>query len=78
MKVGSLLGVDSHTLAGEKGRYVRLCVQVKLDKPLSKTTMVDGRKHSIVYEGICLLCFNCGKIGHNKESCHDLANIIPS
>lgn len=39
--IGPLLRIDSHTLAGDRGRYARLCVQLDVEKPLPKSIAVD-------------------------------------
>ncbi|XVF02422.1 hypothetical protein REPUB_Repub04eG0174300 [Reevesia pubescens] len=69
--IGVLLRVDGHTLAGEKGKYARICVQVSLEKPLLTYIKVEGRKQDLVYESMGLLCFQCGKLGHIKSQCLD-------
>ncbi|XVF12133.1 hypothetical protein REPUB_Repub08aG0088200 [Reevesia pubescens] len=72
-KIGQSLGVllraDGHTLAGERGKYARICVQVSLERPLPTFIKVDGKKHNLVYESVGLLCFSCGKLGHLKPHC---------
>ena len=40
-----------------------------MDKPLVKTIRVGHVRHSVIYEGIGLLCFHCGQVGHKLESC---------
>ncbi|XVE98463.1 hypothetical protein REPUB_Repub03eG0108800 [Reevesia pubescens] len=50
--IGILLRVDRHTLAGERGMYARICVQVSLKKPLPTYIKVEGRKEVLVYESI--------------------------
>ncbi len=40
-----------------------------LEKPLARTVRVGKTKVAVIYEGIGLLYFQCGKIGHRKEWC---------
>ncbi|XVE96268.1 hypothetical protein REPUB_Repub02eG0206400 [Reevesia pubescens] len=70
--IGVMLRVDGHTLADERGKYARICVQVSLEKPLPTYIKVEGRKQVLVYESIGLLCFHCGKLGHTKTHCLEL------
>ena len=67
--IGPVLRIDANTANGARGRFARLCVQVNLDKPLVKSIFLGRLKQSIQYEGIGSLCFECGRIGHNREVC---------
>lgn len=49
--------------------YARLCVEVDLGIPLLPEYIVDGNHLNIEYEGLYLICFNCGKYGHSLEQC---------
>jgi hypothetical protein len=55
----------------ERGKYARLCVEVDLTKSLLAMFMIKGRKYNVEYEGLHLLCKNCGKFGHYSEGCPD-------
>jgi hypothetical protein len=71
LRIGSGLGlvlcVDVNTTTGTRGRFARICIQLDLEKPLARTVRVGKAKLAVIYEGIGLLCFQCGKIGHHKE-----------
>ena len=67
--LGPILRVDFNTASGTRGRFARLCVQLDLDKPLMRTVRVGKLRLAVVYEGIGLLCFKCGKLGHKQELC---------
>jgi hypothetical protein len=67
--VGKTVKVDKNTLAQERGKYARLCVQVDLTKPLLAMFTLKGRKYTIEYEGLHMLCMTCGRFGHYKEGC---------
>ncbi|KAI9117104.1 hypothetical protein K1719_012103 [Acacia pycnantha] len=55
--------------ARERGRYAQIAVLVDLQKPLVPWIKVDGRMYGVEYEGLPLICFECGRIGHAKEKC---------
>jgi hypothetical protein len=67
--LGPVLRVDFNTAAGTIGRFARICVQIDLDKPLARTVRVGKTRLAVIYEGIGLLCFHCGRIGHRSELC---------
>ena len=64
-----MLQIDSQTAMEARGRYVRLCIQLDITKPLINTVLIGRFEQSVVYEGIHSLCFSCGRIGHRKEAC---------
>lgn len=49
--------------------FARIYIQLDLDKPLVKTIRIGKIKLAVVYEGIGLLCFHCGKFGHRIDRC---------
>ncbi|KAI9108727.1 hypothetical protein K1719_020374 [Acacia pycnantha] len=71
--IGTLLGnvvkIDYMTEMKGRGRYARLAILMDLQKPLVPWIMVDGKKHGVEYEGLPLICFECGLYGHPKERC---------
>ena len=67
--LGPVLRVDVNTVTGTRGRFARICIQLDIKKPLAQTVKVGKVKLAVIYEGIGLLCFLCGKIGHRKEWC---------
>lgn len=73
MKIGNLIGttvkVDAHTMGQARGKFARLCVELDLSKPLIPFIEVEGRTYEVVYEGIQLVCFECGCFGHGKDAC---------
>lgn len=67
--LGSVVKVDTLTLAQARGQFGRLCVEINLKKPLMPYVEVEGIAYGVVYEGISMICFNCGCYGHVKASC---------
>ncbi|KAI5410086.1 hypothetical protein KIW84_055533 [Lathyrus oleraceus] len=64
--------VDRNTLNRERGKYARLWVQVELTKPLLAIFSIKGRHYKVEYEGVHIICLNCGSFGvqealHPKE-----------
>lgn len=66
-KVGKLLKIDACTSDTTRERYASLCIEVLLDKPLKFYIYIGTHKQTILYEGLNLLCVNCGRLGHNKK-----------
>lgn len=68
-KEGKLLKIDACTSITTRGRYDRICVEVPLDKILKTHIYIGTHKQIILYEGLNLLCINCGRLGHNNKNC---------
>lgn len=72
-KLGNCLGIlfkiDLNTSQQERGKFARLCVEIELDKPLDTYIRFGNFWCKLEYEGLGLICFQCGKFGHNKEGC---------
>lgn len=81
MRLGNLIGrtlkVDLHTLTVgdkeetrvERGRFVRICVDIDLQKKLVPNVIVANSVFNVEYEGLRMICFGCGKYGHRRETC---------
>ena len=67
--IGPVLRIDSYTANGVRGRFARLCVQVNIEQPLINTVKIGKMVQLVQYEGINMLCFACGRLGHRKENC---------
>jgi len=67
--IGPVLHIDSYIANGVKGRFARLCVQVNIEQPLINTVKIGKMVQLVQYEGINMLCFACGRLGHRKENC---------
>lgn len=67
--IGPILIIDSHTLNGERGRFVRICVQIDVNKPLIRSINIERMIQPVQYGGLNSLCFACGCLGHRKDQC---------
>lgn len=67
--IGLVLRIDAYAATESRGSYVRLCVQINLEEPLTKWIRVGRIKQQVLYEGISMLCFCCGRLGHKQEQC---------
>lgn len=68
-KLSKKLKVDRTTLVASRGRFARNCVEVDLRKPLCAGYWLRGRRRKLQYEGLHLLCFQCGVYGHQGLNC---------
>ncbi|XP_028778406.1 uncharacterized protein LOC114734927 [Neltuma alba] len=75
--IGKTLKVDMNTIANledkearvERGRYARICVEIDLQKKLIPRIISASALFNVEYEGLGLICFQCGRYGHRKEVC---------
>lgn len=68
-KIGKPIRADHKTGTTARGRFVRICVEVDITKPLLTMFKMKKRVRQIEYEGLHLVCFDCGIVGHRKEEC---------
>lgn len=68
-KIGRVMRIDKTTAQAERGQFTRLSVEIDLAKPLLSKFWLRGRIWRIQYEGIRLVCYQCGKIGHQEADC---------
>ena len=67
--IGPVLKIDAQIATESRGRYARICVQINLNDPLIRAVRLDNFYQSVIYEGLHLLCFSCGHLGHRKGNC---------
>ncbi|KAK9009203.1 hypothetical protein V6N11_035748 [Hibiscus sabdariffa] len=73
--IGRALGVDHRVEGGNKGDFLRVRVEIDIQKPLRRCVMlgnVHGRPASpcpLRYERLPTFCFFCGVIGYELSSC---------
>ncbi|XVF16538.1 hypothetical protein REPUB_Repub10bG0040500 [Reevesia pubescens] len=70
--VGRVICFDRNTEEVIRGCYARVCVELYLTKFLVSKIRVGQLLVNIEYEGLNLICFSCGKVGHMKELCPSL------
>lgn len=67
--LGTVVKINKLTLAQSRGNFGRLCIEIDLQKPLLPYVEVEDDVYSVVYEGISMICFDCGCFGHAKANC---------
>ncbi|XP_031095020.1 uncharacterized protein LOC115999304 [Ipomoea triloba] len=67
--VGKPLKLDKTTSIATKGRFARAAVEVDLNKPLVSDVLLGNSVQLVEYEGLHVVCFNCGVVGHREQSC---------
>ncbi|CAI0551476.1 unnamed protein product [Linum tenue] len=70
--IGRTIKLDYHTLHQQRARFARMAVEIDLSKPLVTRVRLDGAWQYLEYENLPMCCFECGKIGHTKETCPNL------
>ncbi|XP_048493943.1 uncharacterized protein LOC125494428 [Beta vulgaris subsp. vulgaris] len=73
-KIGKVLRIDKTTSNVEKGQFTRLSVEIDLTKPLLSKFWLKVRIWKVQYEGLQLICFNCGCWGHSAHECPSRLN----
>ncbi|XP_025703061.1 uncharacterized protein [Arachis hypogaea] len=67
--IGNMLKVDEHTSIHSRGKFARICMEVDLRKKLVTSFSTLGKYFRLEYEGLHLICFNCGRYGHKHDGC---------
>ncbi|MCH79387.1 hypothetical protein A2U01_0000136 [Trifolium medium] len=67
--IGRPIKVDINTLNVERGRFARVCVEVDLTVPVVGKIWVNGHWYKVQYEGLHIICTNCGCYGHLGRNC---------
>lgn len=70
--IGRVIKIDSVTSDGSRGRFARVCVELDLTKPLLPRVVVERKDVKVEYEGLYMICFECGVFGHRKDDCPKL------
>lgn len=67
--VGRSIKVDEHTLKVEEDRFARVCVEIDLNQPVVGKNRVRGTWYKVEYEGLHVICGDCGCYGHVTRNC---------
>lgn len=54
-----------------------MCIEVDLTKPLVSKFWVMDWLHHVQYEGLPVICFACGKVGHRDVACPKMIRVTP-
>ncbi|XP_074293356.1 uncharacterized protein LOC141620361 [Silene latifolia] len=63
-KVGEVVHIDKNTANAKRGQFTRLSVEADISKPLLLKFRLYGKVYRIQYEGLKMICFKCGCLGH--------------
>ena len=74
-RLGRVLEVDKRSLQAEQAKFMRVRIELPIDKPLRKggnITNAEGVRCSIIfrYERLPNFCYFCGILGHNEKHCN--------
>lgn len=64
-----IVKVDNNTVDLQRGKFVRICVEIDLDQPVIGMVGLRGVWYNVEYEGLHLICSNCGCYGHMARNC---------
>ncbi|KAJ4824999.1 hypothetical protein Tsubulata_028176 [Turnera subulata] len=67
--VGGVMKVDDNTKAALRGKFARVAVEVDLVKPLRGVVEFDDMEFKVSYEGLPVICYNCGSLSHSLAAC---------
>lgn len=75
--LSKVVEVDCKAFASDQARFLRVRVEIPLDKPVRRGGPVvnpegDQMLVAFKYERLCGLCFRCGRIGHENICVHML------
>ncbi|CAL1359482.1 unnamed protein product [Linum trigynum] len=67
--LGRVEKIDYNTANGFRGNYARICVEIDLRKKLVSKYRIKRRVRRVEYEGLHIVCYDCGMYGHLAEAC---------
>lgn len=68
-RIGKMIRVDDTTRALTRGKFARVCIEIKLLKPLKAGYKLRGQRWRLQYERLHDLCFICGQYGYKEVGC---------
>ncbi|RYR67750.1 hypothetical protein Ahy_A03g014148 [Arachis hypogaea] len=69
--IGTMLKVDEYTSIHSRGKFARICMKIDLRKKLVPSFSALGKEFRLEYEGLHLICFNCGRYIHKYDGCSE-------
>ncbi|CAN1146163.1 hypothetical protein LINPERHAP2_LOCUS15091, partial [Linum perenne] len=75
--IGRTARLDLATQEGVRARYVGVCVEVDLSKPLLRKYVIDDRTFHVEYENLENISFFCGLYGNQETACPELVEPEP-
>ena len=71
--------VDNKTFSSDQAWFIRIRIEIPLDKPIRRGGWVanpegDQVRIGFKYERLVGLCYQCGKFGHDAKDCPDQRN----
>ncbi|CAN1138934.1 hypothetical protein LINPERHAP2_LOCUS10965, partial [Linum perenne] len=67
--IGRTVRIDFQTQNVNRGKFARLAMEINVEEALAPVIVLDGTRQKVDYENIPMLCFDCGKVGHNLDFC---------
>ena len=64
-----MIKIDANTTSSARERFARIAVTISLAKPLVSQFELDEKVQKVEYEGLPVICFTCGRYGHNNNIC---------
>ena len=74
--LGNVVEVDNKTFSSDQARFIRIQIEIPLDKPIRRGGWFanpegDQVRIGFKYERLVRLCYQCGKFGHEAKDCPD-------
>lgn len=75
-RIGRTIKVDGTSLTRLRAKFAGCCVEIDLSSPLISSLIVFDFKQKVNYEGLHLICFECGVYGHGANDCPRISNLF--
>ncbi|KAJ4833645.1 hypothetical protein Tsubulata_001270, partial [Turnera subulata] len=67
--IGKPVKINSNTSLASHALYALMCVEIDLSQPLVPLVSTDEEVFKVQYEGLHVICLNCGRYGHKTVQC---------